>query len=277
MIDRHQEDFVNNETTEFMALQRTIERLVNIRCTQYKEDYIKRRVLSRMRVTMKESYREYHTFLLSSPKEVEDLKNALTINVTSFFRDPEVFGIVGREIFPALIRRKKRLHIWCAGCSSGEEPYTLAILFHELFAQHPDISGVIYATDIDDEVLSRARKGIYNENALENMRSSQIKKHFTPQGEGLYEVKPHLREIIRFRHHDLMSGIPVARFLDCITCRNVTIYFTEGQKNDLVRMFYSALALGGFYVTGKTEYLGREVEHLFSPYHAEGKIYVKKD
>jgi chemotaxis protein methyltransferase CheR len=109
------------------------------------------------------------------------------------------------------------------------------------------------------------------------LTEGQIHRHFIKLPDGNYQVKPHLKELVRFRPHDLMSGIPISKWLDLITCRNVTIYFTEKQKDDLARMFHSALVSGGYYIMGKTEYLGRQVEHLFSARNSVQKIFIKKE
>ena len=260
----------------FQVLQGTIERELRIRCSQYKEDYIKRRILSRMRVTGKDTFEDYHLFITTHAAEMENLKNALTINVTKFFRDPEVFEKIETVVLPALFARKKRIHVWCAGCSSGEEAYSLAILLHEYAATHPGISGLIYATDIDDTILKKAQEGVYDATALEHVRATRRKHDFIPQEDGRFAIQPWLKELVRFRHHDLMADAPISRFLDFITCRNVTIYFTEPQKNDVARLFHGALASDGYYVMGKTEYMGRDIEGLFVPMDPIQKIYQKK-
>jgi chemotaxis protein methyltransferase CheR len=126
-------------------------------------------------------------------------------------------------------------------------------------------------------VLKKAIDGVYDKKALENLSESQIRKHFISRDDGKFEAKPHLKGMIKFRYHDLMSGIPIARYLDAISCRNVTIYFTEKQKNDLTVMFHKALSNGGFYIMGKTEYLGRDVENLFLPYNTMQKVMVRQD
>ncbi|MCK8519774.1 CheR family methyltransferase [Methanoculleus sp. 7T] len=259
----------------FLSLQRSIEKLVGIKCSNYKEDYIKRRILSRMRLTNTEDYEAYHKYLLANPQEIDLLRNALTINVTKFFRDPEVFEVLQREVLPDLARRGRSIRIWCAGCATGEEPYSIAILMHELMALHRDIGVTIYATDIDAVVLQKATAGIYDRKSLENVDERRIRKHFISRDDGTFEVRPHLKDLVKFRQHDLMSGVPIARYLDAVTCRNVTIYFTEEQKNELAHLFHSALAADGYYVMGKTEYLGREVEHLFAPYNVMQKILRK--
>jgi chemotaxis protein methyltransferase CheR len=261
---------------DLYALKRSIERLLFIQCSNYKEDYICRRLQSRMRLSGKQSYREYHSYLLSSRDEQELLRNALTINVTKFWRDKEVFTIIRREILPDIIRRKKRIRIWSAGCATGEEPYTIALIAYDNLRLHPDVSVTIYATDIDQTSIDRAKKGIYNQKALENLTPGQIRRHFNQISDNLFEVRPHLRQMIRFSTHDLMSGNPVTSYLDMVLCRNVTIYFTEEQKNELAKMVYGSLLGDGYYVMGKTEFLGRRVEDLFSPYNSIEKIYRKK-
>ncbi|MCM2466033.1 CheR family methyltransferase [Methanoculleus oceani] len=259
----------------FMSLQKSIEKLVRIKCSNYKEDYIKRRILSRMRLTNTEDFEAYHKYLLENPQELDLLRNALTINVTKFFRDPEVFDVIRREILPDLARRRGSIRIWCAGCATGEESYSIAILVYELLTLHKDVNVTIYATDIDAVALQKAMTGIYDRKALDNVDEKRIRKHFISHDDGTFEVRPHIKELVKFRQHDLMSGIPIARYLDAVTCRNVTIYFTEKQKNHLTHLFHSALAVDGYYIIGKTEYLARDVEHLFKPYNVMQKILRK--
>jgi chemotaxis protein methyltransferase CheR len=262
---------------DFVLLIRFIEHTLGIRCSSYKEDYIRRRLLSRMRSTSCITYQDYLNYLKENPAELEKLRNALTINVTEFFRDSDVYELIKKEIFPALIQHRKRLRIWCAGCSTGEEPYSLAMILSDLIVQNPQISAQIYATDIDHVVLQKAKEGIYPPKTMVKLSESQIRRHFTKLPDGNLLVKPHLKELIRFRPHDLMSGVAVAQWLDLITCRNVTIYFNEQQKDSLARMFHGALGSRGFYIMGKTEYLGRTLENLFESYNSLQKVFIKKE
>jgi chemotaxis protein methyltransferase CheR len=261
----------------FESLKWFIEHTLAIQCSQYKEDYIKRRLLSRMRSTDNASYEEYLTYLKAHPAELESLRNALTINVTEFYRDNDVYETMKKDILPALFRKKKRLRIWCAGCSTGEEPYSLAMILVDLMEENPGISARIFATDIDKIVLAKAQEGIYTQKAMIKLPETQILRHFTQLPEGNYQVTPDLKEMIRFRYHDLMSGTPVSRWFDLVICRNVTIYFNEKQKDEQVKLFHESLVSGGFYIMGKTEYLGRQVEDLFTPYNSLQKIYTRRD
>jgi chemotaxis protein methyltransferase CheR len=261
----------------FRQLQGSIEEILSIRCSNYKEEYIKRRIQSRMRLCGMQDFGTYHTFFASDPQEQESLRNALTINVTKFWRDKEVFDMLQKQVLPELMKRKERIRIWSAGCATGEEPYTLALMVHDMTRLRPNIRVMITATDIDPEALKTARNGIYDKRSLENLTDSQIRRHFTALSDGTFEIKPHIREMIRFQQNDLMSGHAAVKSLDMILCRNVTIYFTEKQKNVLAGMFHPALLSRGYYVIGKTEFLGREVEHLYRPFNSLQKIYQKQD
>ena len=262
---------------DFTALKRFIEQTLKIQCGNYKEDYIKRRLLSRMRSTNTTNYTDYLKYLKANEPELEVLRKALTINVTEFFRDGDVYEFLKGTVLPDLFRQRKRIRIWCAGCSTGEEPYSIAMILSDLLAQNKELSAQIYATDIDKIVLAKAQEGTNSQKAMVKLSPSQIHRHFTKLPDDTYQVRPHLKELIRFRPHDLMSGVPVARWLDLITCRNVTIYFTEAQKDDLARLFHGALVTDGYYIMGKTEYLGRQVEHLFTAKNSSQKVFVRKD
>jgi chemotaxis protein methyltransferase CheR len=262
---------------DFTVLKRYIEQTLKIQCGNYKEDYIKRRLLSRMRSTSTSNYSDYLKYLKANQPELEVLRKALTINVTEFFRDHDVYKYLTDIVLPDLFRRRKRIRIWCAGCSTGEEPYSIAMILSDFIARDKELSAQIFATDIDKVVLARAQDGVYAQKAMVKLSPSQIHRHFTSLPEGNYQVKPALKELVRFRPHDLMSGVPVARWLDLITCRNVTIYFTEDQKDDLARMFHGALVTDGYYIMGKTEYLGRQVENLFAAKNSVQKIFTKKE
>jgi len=262
---------------EFTALIQYIGQTLQIQCGNYKEDYIKRRLLSRMRSTSMSNYAEYLKYLNVNTPELEILRKALTINVTEFFRDPDVYEFLKDVVLPDLFRRQKQVRIWCAGCSTGEESYSIAMTLSDLLLENKELSARIYATDIDKVVLARAQEGIYSQKAIVKLSPAQVHRHFTRLPDNSYQVRPHLKELIRFCPHDLMSGVPIAHRLDLITCRNVIIYFNEAQKDELARLFHGALVTDGYYIMGKTEYLGRQAEHLFAAKNPVQKIFVRKD
>jgi len=261
----------------FSALKRFIEQTLKIQCNNYKEDYIKRRLLSRMRSTATTTYPDYLRYLHEHTPELENLRNALTINVTEFFRDADVYDLIKKRSCRPCSMAGKQSGSGAPAVPREKSPIRSPMILHDMMALDKSLSGQITATDIDEVVLKRAKEGIYSEKAMGKLSAAQVQRHFTKLPDGNYQVKPHLQELIRFRPHDLMSGQPISRYLDMITCRNVTIYFTEKQKDELARMFHAALVPGGYYVMGKTEYLGREVEGLFTPVNSLQKVYTKKD
>lgn len=252
-----------------------VQKRLNIQLTNYKQDYIKRRLLSRMNSTRSKDFVEYHQYLKTHPEEEEKLRNALTINVTKFLRDPDVFNLIGKEIFNSIVTAKRSIKIWSAGCSSGEEPYTYAILLHELSKAGINYNGAIIATDIDEEILKKARTGIYEKNALENLSENQISRHFEKTEDGKFKIRDHIKNMVRFQSHDLMKGVPIGRMFDVVSCRNVTIYFNEQQKKDLVKLVSESLGKDGFYIMGMSEYMPKDVEALFKPYKPMLKIFQK--
>ena len=254
-----------------------VQKRLKIQLTSYKQDYIKRRLLSRMNSTRSKDFAEYHQYLKNHPEEEEKLRNALTINVTKFFRDLDVFDLVRKEIFPTILRDKRTIKIWSAGCSSGEEPYTYAIILHELGKSGPAFNGAIIATDIDEEMLKKARLGAYEKNALENMTETQIAKYFDKKEDGKYYVKDLIKQMVKFQGHDLMTAGPVARLMDMVSCRNVTIYFNEQQKKGLVKLVHESLGKEGFYIMGMSEYMAKDVEHLFKAYRPMLKVFQKTE
>jgi len=256
-------------------LIKDVEKKLNIQLTSYKQDYIKRRLLSRMNSTRSKDFVEYHQYLRTHPEEEEKLRNALTINVTKFLRDPDVFNLIGKEIFPTIIRQKNGIKVWSAGCSSGEEPYTYAMMIYDQKKPGLLLSGVIIATDIDEEIIKKAKLGIYEKNALENLSETQLNRHFQKTEDGKYQIKDHIKSMVKFQSHDLMKGQPVARMFDLVSCRNVTIYFNEQQKKDLVKLMYESLGKEGYYVMGMSEYMSKDVESLFKPFKPMLKIFQK--
>ncbi|MDD1729115.1 MAG: protein-glutamate O-methyltransferase CheR, partial [Methanospirillum sp.] len=154
-------------------------------------------------------------------------------------------------------------------------PYTYAIILYELGKTGPAYNGSIIATDIDEEMLKKAKIGAYEKNALENMSDSQITKHFDKKEDGKYYIKDHIKQIVKFQAHDLMTTSPIARMMDMVSCRNVTIYFNEQQKKGLVKLVHESLAKDGYYIMGMSEYMAKDVEHLFKAYKPMLKVFQK--
>jgi chemotaxis protein methyltransferase CheR len=263
----------------FPLLKRKIKDIINFNSEFYEDKHLRRRVAIRMRALDIASYREYLRLLERDMDERMRLSKVLTVNVTEFFRNPETFEVIRREVLPELIATKLKsgsrvLRLWSAGCASGEEPYSLAMLVKEVLNGRDDFTVRIMATDIDRECLEKARLGIYRREELGGVRRYYIKKYFERVEEG-YRVKRELRDMVTFERKDLISDRKY-RVMDMILCRNVVIYFSRELKERLFMDFYESLNPGGFLILGKTENLSGEARKKFKIYNNVERIYRKE-
>jgi len=271
---------VNNEIA-FTNLKELICDKTGVDCRNYKDNYLRRRIELRMKARgIGSSYHEYCTFLEKNPSEYKTLMDGITINVTEFFRDTETFNFFKGEVLPQVLSEKRKrksaiVRIWSAGCSIGEEPYTISIILHEqLGAALNNFIISIHATDIDGKALSVARTGVYEPQALKNMSKSHISKYFDSDENGKYHIKDKVKHLVRFQQHDLFSDKKFSHF-DVIFCRNVMIYFGKDFQNRLLPDFYNALNLGGYLILGRTETMPREARELFECINVRERIYRK--
>lgn len=220
----------------------------------YKKSTLERRFRRRMFQLNVGGYREYGEYIAKHPDEINELLNTLLINVTEFFRDPPAWEILRHEILPPLLKRIKPGHsfrAWSAGCASGEEPYSIAILLAEYFGSRvQDYDIKIYATDIDEEALNAARRGEYSLDSVQRIRPEWREKYF--HGKGLLRVNREIRRLVIFGRSNLGHDAPISH-VNLLTCRNVLIYFdSDLQKQILMRLHY-ALEPGGVLFLGKSE------------------------
>ena len=268
---------INNDQ-EFLALLKRIFKERGLDLSQYKEKCLKRRIDVRLRVTGAQSYLEYMAVLKKDPKEYDRLFDTLTINVTNFFRDRNTYSVIENKVIPELVSSKKNqgkkiIRIWSAGCASGEEPYSIAILFHEILKESiGDFLISIYATDIDEEVMGKAKKAEYEASAVSETDMKIINRYFNQNQN--YILKEEIKQMVRFKRHDLISDEPLTH-LDIILCRNVLIYFSRDLQVSLFNKFYEGLNRGGYLILGKTESLAGEFAGLFQSVNIEEKIYQK--
>jgi two-component system CheB/CheR fusion protein len=243
--------------------------------SSYKRPMIMRRLRRRMIATQSESIEDYAAYLDEHPEEYRQLVNTFLIKVTEFFRDPELFEYLGEEILPRLIDKSREqgreLRIWSAGCATGEEAYSLAILISEALSPEAGFFSVrIFATDVDEEAVNFARQGIYPASALSGLSEEQIRRYFVENG-GQYQVKKALRGMIVFGEHDLARRSPFPR-IDLMVSRNVLIYFTTELQRRALQLFAYSLRDGGYLVLGKAESTSPLSEY-FTPEHRHHKVY----
>ncbi|MBV8642979.1 MAG: hypothetical protein JO225_03590, partial [Candidatus Eremiobacteraeota bacterium] len=218
---------------------------------------------------------QYLTHLRAHPEEYTRLIRSLLINVTEFFRDPELYEYLRDEIIPDLLNHAadhgNELRMWSAGCATGEEAYSLAILVSEALGERlNDFHVRIFATDLDDDAIAFARRGVYPETALTEMPPELVARYFTKLDEG-YEVKKNIRNLTVFGIHDLAQRSPFPR-IDLCLCRNVLIYFTKELQQRTLQLFAFSLREDGYLVLGKAETTSPLPEY-FKPLHRIFKVY----
>lgn len=251
----------------FDALKAKLIALTGWDLSRFKESYLRRRVGARVRASGVLDWAAYGELLEKDRLELERLKDRLTVNVTEFMRDAEVWQALRQEVLPDIIRKAaarslREVRIWSAGCSSGEEPYSLAMLALEVVrAQAVAVEVKVLASDLDPIILERARQGHYETTALARVPEPLKNTYFLPDGAG-WKAGPALQRTVQFRGLDLFSS-PAPPALDLLLCRNVMIYFSRDLQQKLLRSFHSALVPGGIFVTGKTETVLGPVRTLF--------------
>lgn len=214
----------------------------------YKAAQMQRRIGNLMQRQGHTSYAKFFDSIEGDKAAFESFIEYLTINVSEFFRTPDKFSKLETDVIPDLLKKSSKLNIWSAGCSIGAEPYSLAMILKDMT---PTTRHRILATDLDIEILAKAKKGIYSDNELKCISPVRKQKCFT-EATGKYIIAEDIRSRIEFKQHNLLKDRFETGF-DLILCRNVVIYFTEEAKNKLYREFYKALKPGGILFVGATE------------------------
>ncbi len=207
----------------------------------------------------RKGYTSYNEFMDKVEKhptgpEAEELMNTLTTNHTFFWRENEQFLYLKQEVLPELKRKTKDWRIWCAASSTGEEPYTLAMLCKDFLGlEHSEWDTTILATDIDTTVLEKAMKGVYAKESVEQLPNQYVRRYFKLINDAEYQVTEELKREVLFRQFNLMHQLPFRKPLHVVFIRNVMIYFDEATKTKLLRNIYDKMAPGGYLFIGSTE------------------------
>lgn len=236
-------------------------KLTGINLDFYKERQMKRRINSlKAKRGYADSYLQYFSALKKDPEMLQEFINFITINVSEFFRNPSQWQVLEDIVLPYLIKHMgSQLSIWSAACSTGQEPYTLAMILSKMI---PLQKIKIIATDIDAHVLKKAKQGIYDEKTIEGI-SQTNKEKFLIKKEGQYLVKDELKKCIQFKKHDLLKDTYPGN-LDLIVCRNVLIYFTEAAKDKIYQKFNDSLKKDGVLFVGSTEQIINAKQYNFT-------------
>jgi chemotaxis protein methyltransferase CheR len=243
----------------------------------FKPAFLARRINVRMKMLNITNSSEYTTLLNSDPDEISSLYDSLSINVTKFYRDKKVWHAFTNTAIPMLcdlIKPSDTIRIWSCGCASGEEAYSLAIMFNEAF-QNTDQKFKILATDINSHALKEARRGIYTYDNLKNLDTILITKYFKKFSPNEYQVNDKIKDLILFNLGDITT-FP-ASYLDVVFCRNLLIYYGKDAQDLIFKKFYTVLKPKRFLVLGMDETLwGHKFENSFLPTSSRDRIYQKK-
>ena len=224
----------------------------------YKQNTIRRRIARRMVINKVENAEDYAQFLQKNPQEVNDLYDDVLINVTSFFRDPAMFDVLKERVFPKLIANRpadEPVRIWVAGCSMGQEAYSLAMAYLECTAAAgSQIPLQIFATDLNETMLERARQGRYTPSQMHGISPERIRRFFVKE-DGTYNICKPIREMCIFALHDIITDSPFSR-MDLVSCRNLLIYFDSPLQKKVMPVFHYALKPEGYLVLGSSETVG---------------------
>jgi two-component system, chemotaxis family, CheB/CheR fusion protein len=264
------------EQPEFEALLEYIKRSRGFDFTGYKRSSLMRRVNRRMQAVQIQGYSNYLDYLEVHPHEFNHLFNTLLINVTSFFRDRPTWDYLSSEIIPRILNLKnpkELIRVWTAGCASGEEAYTIAIVLADLLGAEQFRERVkIYATDVDEEALSQARQATYLSRELSGLTPEQIEEFFE-QTDNRYTFRKDLRRALIFGRHDLIQDAPISK-IDLLVCRNTLMYFNAETQSRILARFHFALRDTGFMFLGKAEMLLTH-SNLFTPAQLRYRIFTK--
>ncbi|MDP3089621.1 MAG: CheR family methyltransferase [Nitrospira sp.] len=240
----------------------------------YKENTIQRRLERRMNVHQIENLKSYLRFVLSNPHELDALFQELLIGVTSFFRDPQAFEVLEQKVLPALVEGKPEgttLRLWVAGCSTGEEAYSLAILLREYLTEKKlRLTVQIFASDLDSRAIDQARAGLYPVGIAGDLTPVRLQRFFTKEDSG-YRVKTEIRDLVVFATHNILTDAPFTK-LDLLSCRNLLIYLDAQAQHKILPLFHYALKPNGILFLGTSEAVG-EFDSLFTVIDRKWKLF----
>ncbi len=248
--------------------------------SSYRLTCLERRLALRISTLGLESPDAYLEYLNENPEEIEQLLDTVTIHVTEFFRDREVFDSLARDILPQVVARRlaspsKVMRAWSAGCSTGEEAYSVAItLLRYVETAGIDLGVEVFATDISRPVCRAARRGVYSARKIAGLAPVLKDRYFEPEGED-FRVTADVRRVVKFAQHDLFAAPPYS-LLDLIVCRNVLIHFDHSVRDDVLASFRAALDDGSILILGKSEALTGRAADFFTLVDPRNKIYRKK-
>lgn len=245
---------MENDYTKF---KKDIYALIKIDLNSYKERQMKRRIDTFIGKRGFKTYTDFVAAIKTNKVLLEEFVNYLTINVSNFYRNPEQWQYLEEKVIPSLIDKFGHgIRIWSAACSTGDEPYSLVMVLSKFL---PLSQIKIIATDIDDQVMEKAKLGIYNKNSVNDVPKDMLARYFTQITPEAYQISPEIKKCVEFRKHNLLEDKYISN-CHMIVCRNVLIYFTDEAKREIYRKFNESLVRGGTVFVGSTEQISNYKE-----------------
>jgi len=278
LVDKNDQDQADNALSPFDNIMILLRSHTGHDFSSYKKNTIDRRIERRMVIHQIDKIATYVLFLKENPHELELLFKEFLIGVTNFFREPMEWELLKDKVIPALLAERSpsnTLRVWVAGCSTGEEAYSLAIVFREVLDQlelTKDFSMQIFATDLDRDAIDKAREGVFSAKIAEDMSSERLSRYFTKVDRG-YRVVKTIRDMVIFAQQNMIKDPPFTK-IDILTCRNLLIYLTPELQKKLIPLFHYSLNPGGFLFLGSAEAIGDFIE-LFKPLDRKSRLYQR--
>ena len=268
----------SDRNIQLAQIFRLLKQVCKVDFSDYKPATIRRRIMRRMALRRADQLSDYVNLLQEDRNEVEALYQDILINVTSFFRDPDVFDAINKTVYPALFRDRAptdTIRVWVPGCSTGEEAYSHAIVLLEyVTSKKLDVPVQIFATDLSPIAIRKARTGVYKKSIISDVSPSRLSRFFN-KVDGGYQVSKMVRDVCVFANQNVFSDPPFTH-IDVVSCRNVLIYLSQVLQKRVIPVFHYSLRPGGYLVIGNAEGLVGTGAELFEPVHKKHKIYRKK-
>lgn len=268
---------ISSNDEDLIAILQMMHKIYAVDFTQYKPSTIKRRIIRRVVLHKLNTLNEYVHFLKSNAAEIHQLFNDLLINVTTFFRDPELSEYLKKNLLPDIIKSKRHnepVRIWVPACSTGQEVYSLAILLIEVLGeQYTHLPVQIFATDLSESAINKARLGVYTKDEITEVSPKRLQRFFTKM-DGSYRIIKSIRDLCVFATHNMAKDAPFSR-LDIVSCCNLLIYIDNALQKKIISTFHYSLNNTGYLILGKSETIGSSA-HLFTHLDKKIKIFQKK-
>ncbi len=278
LVDKNDQDQADNALSPFDKIMIQLRSHTGHDFSSYKKNTIDRRIERRMGVHQIDKIADYVLYLEKNPLELELLLKEFLIGVTNFFREPTEWELLKDKVLPALLAERapgNTIRVWVSGCSTGEEAYSIAIVFREVLEQlrpSRDFSMQIFATDLDRDAIDKAREGVFSAKIAEDMSSERLDRYFTKVDRG-YRIVKAIRDMVIFAQQNMIKDPPFTK-IDILTCRNLLIYLTPELQKKLIPLFHYSLNPGGFLFLGSAEAVG-DFTGLFKPVDRKSRLYQR--